>query len=93
MQRITDKQLEAVVTRINKMTNQPETPWRQENGKNIANIGNYHLDFAYGGVKLVQMVSDGGGERDVLTMGFCTKRELYYAMFAFIAGMETKAAA
>jgi hypothetical protein len=88
--RITQANLEAVVARINRQTNSPMQPWgKNEAGETKANIGNYHLGYAYGGVKLYRMTNEGGGVRDVLSTGYTTKRELYNAMFAFIAGLET----
>lgn len=50
-------------------------------------VGAYCLDYAYGGVKLAQWVSEGGGQRDI-TCGFNPKRETYYAMLAYCNGME-----
>ncbi len=88
MQTIKIAQLEAVVKRINKMTGSPETPWRRENEKNIANIGNYHLDFAYGMQRLSRMTSEGGSVTDVCGIGYGSKRETLNAMFAFISGLE-----
>ena len=45
-QRITQSDLQNVVDRINSVTNSPMQPW--EDG--TAQIGNYHLSGAYGGV-------------------------------------------
>ena len=87
MNRITYKHLEAIVDRINRMTNSPMTPWRTENGRNVANVGNYHLDSAYGGVRLVRMVSEGGGCRNI-TSGYDTKKDCAQLMHAFISGLE-----
>jgi hypothetical protein len=61
-------------------------PWRRENDKNIANIGNYHLEFNYGMQRLARMTSDGGGVMDIT--GYGTKQETADRMFAFIAGIE-----
>jgi hypothetical protein len=47
-QRITQQNLEALVNRINNKTDQPATPWTQTKTGIKANIGNYHLDYAYG---------------------------------------------
>lgn len=98
MKRVTEKDLQAVVDRINRMMHTPLTPYVKRdcaNGKGgvhlVAQIGNYHLDHAYGGVQLVQMVNDGGGVRDVLYSGHVPKRELQTAMFAFIRGIECEA--
>ena len=99
MDRITQKDLDRMVDRINKVTSSPPTPYTQtkkhvlagENQKYQraiykANIGNYHLDYAYGGVKLVRMVNDGGGITVISSGGYGTKRALYHWMGAFLAG-------
>ena len=94
MNRITQKDLEYLVKRINEVTDSPLSSYTR-NGKKgkrevgfTANIGNYHLDYAYGGVKLGRMVSEGGGVTNISDMGFGTKRELYNWMRAFLAGLE-----
>ena len=88
---ITLANLEAVVLRINKMTGNPETSWtKNADGRHTANIGNYHLDGAYGGYALHRMQSVGGGVQDVFRIGHVSKRELYHQMFAFVAGIESK---
>jgi len=90
MERIGKGNLQAVVDRINRMTGSPMEPWAKNgDGKYHANIGNYHLSGAYGGYALHRMHSDGGGIVDVLRTGHVSKRELYYQMHAFIAGLET----
>lgn len=96
MERITQKDLEYLVERINKVTGSPTSPYRR-NGKKgnrqtgfIANIGNYHLDYAYGGVKLGRMVNEGGGVTNISEMGFGTKRKLYNWMRAYLAGIEIR---
>jgi hypothetical protein len=88
MNRITDKDLKILCDRLNTMTNNPLTPWTKNDSGFVANIGNYHIDGAYGGVQLVQMCSDGGGVRQPLGGGFLTKRELYDRMRAFMTGIE-----
>ena len=88
MKRVTITQLEAIVLRINKLTNSPESSWTRVGGKLVANIVNYHLDSAYGGYKLARMCSTGGGIQDILRIGYATKGELAKAMFSFIAGIE-----
>ena len=92
MRRITEKQLEAVVQRINTMTGNPLHSWEQvteSSGRvrNVAQIGNYHLDWAYGGVMLVQMMNTGGGIITVTGRG--TKRECYDQLQAFLCGYES----
>lgn len=91
MQRITEKDLNILVKRLNERTKSPLEPYTKlPNGKYQANPGNYHLDWAYGGVKLVRMGNEGGGlsDGDVLGIGFSSKRELYHALHAFFRGMD-----
>ena len=88
--KITKSNLQAVVDRINTVTKSPMTSYTKDaKGKYTANIGNYHIDSAYGGNKLVQMTNGNGGIKDI-TYGFVSKSELYSLMHAFLAGYETK---
>lgn len=82
MARITEAQLEAVVQRINITMKTPQEYYKD--GK--ACPGNYHLDYAYGGVALYQNVSTGG-ERDALCSGHVTKRDLYHRMQSYLYGL------
>ena len=92
MNTITKANLQAVVDRINRLTNSPIEPYTRTgevpNQRYSANIGNYHLSGAYGGYALHRMETDGGGVRDVLGIGHISKRALYDSMFAFIKGMD-----
>jgi hypothetical protein len=91
MQRITEKQLESLVQWVNELTNSPPTSYtRTEDGKLTANIGNYHLYFAYGGVNLHRMTNTGGGVNTPLGEGTRTKRELFNQLHAFINGLRAK---
>ncbi len=63
---------------------------KQENGRFKANIGHYHLDQAYSGVKLCRTVNEGGGISCPLSMGYETKSTAYYLIAAFISGIETE---
>lgn len=85
--RTTQKDLQAVVDRINRITNSPLIPWKRENNRNVAQIGNYHLDGAYGGYDLHRMQNEGGG-CESLFHGHYSKRELYNRMQSFIKGLE-----
>ena len=95
MDRITNRHLEALVSRINAITGMPQesyVPAPATSGspsKYVAQIGCYHLSGAYGGYALHQMVNDGGGVRDIFG-GHMPKRELYERMHAFIRGLETE---
>ena len=89
-QRITIRDLEGVVNRLNRITNNPLTPWRTNaNGKLRANIGNYHIDWAYGGCTLHQMQNEAGGVRDVVSIGYTSKKDLYHAIHAYISGISS----
>ena len=90
MNRITNKDLEAVVGRINRVLGTPQEPWTRIDNRAVANIGNYHISGAYGGVSLHRMVNEGGGVQDVFSSGHGTKRELYEKMHAFLAGIEAE---
>lgn len=87
MNRITEKDLNILVNRINQATNSPETAYTKTSTGLKGNIGHYMLDGAYGGWKLVRMDNESGGIREV-TSGFVPKRELYYQLRAFLAGVE-----
>lgn len=84
MNRITDKHLQAIVDRLNRITGSPMTPYAD--GK--AQIGNFHLSHAYGGVCLHRMHNEGGGVSSPLSTGHITKRELADLLHAFIAGIN-----
>lgn len=85
MTRITDKQLDAIADRLNKITNSPLKPYID--GK--AQVGNYHISHAYGGVCLHRMHNEGGGVSSPLSCGHVTKRELASMLYAFIAGINS----
>lgn len=87
MSRITDKYLDAIVDRLNRITGSPAAPYID--GK--AQVGNYHISHAYGGVCLHRMHNEGGGVSSPLSTGHIPKRELAGLMHAFIAGMEVAA--
>ena len=89
MYRITNADLKNDVDLINETTGSPLKPWtRDDNGRNKANIGNYHISGAYGGVCLHQIVNESGGVRDVFSCGHIPKRELHNQMRAFLRGLE-----
>ena len=91
MERITEKMLQLRIDRLNELTGQPMTPYtKTENGLK-ANIGNYHLSHAYGGVCVHQMHNDGGGVSCPLNHYHAPKREVFESLGAFIAGIELAA--
>jgi hypothetical protein len=88
--RITQKDLEGAVRRINIITHSPlESYSKSKDGKYVAKIGNYHLSYAYGGVTLHRMNNSSGGVTDPLRVGYVSKKELYTALHSFIAGLES----
>lgn len=90
MNRITEKQIQARIDYLNKLTGNPETPWTRLEDRNKANIGNYHLSGAYGGVCVNQMHNESGGVTCPLGSYHRPKRELFDALNAFIAGIEMR---
>lgn len=88
--RITMWDLRELAQRLNTLTGSPLEPWgRREDGSARANVGNFHIDGAYGGWCLHRMSNESGG----VTMpmghaGHVPARELYDQMRAFIAGIE-----
>ncbi len=86
--RTTMKELEGLVNRLNIMTGNNTSPWTRSGGRSIANVGTYVLDGAYGGYKLAQITNEGGGERNPISMGYVSKKECYYAIHAYIRGIE-----
>lgn len=89
--RVTTAQLEAIVQRINKLTNSPEKPYADVNGKYVPQANCYHLSQAYGGYALHRMSATEGctGVNDVLSRGHMPKRELAELMWAYIRGIES----
>ena len=88
MERITNKHLEAVCERLNKVLDRPLAPWSRVDGQNVANIGNFHISHAYGGVCLHEMCNEHGGVRTPLVYGHVPKRELYNRMHAMLDGID-----
>lgn len=91
MTKITEQHLDDVVARLNRVAGTPATPYtKHADGSFTANALNYHLSKAYGGVMLAQMSNKPGytGISTPLGAYHRPKRELYYQLQAYIAGME-----
>ena len=87
--RIREADLNALVARINKAMGAPAGAYtRGEDGKCVANIGNYHLSHAYGGVCLHKMSNEHGSVSSVFECGHVPKRDLYERMRAFLCGLS-----
>jgi len=89
-QRTTIRHLEALCDTINALTGSPKEPYDMSGERPRANVGNYHLDQAYGGVALARMSNEGGGISRPLGHGYYTKRELADQLRAFIRGLESE---
>ena len=85
--RITEKHLRGMVTRINRLTGSPQEPYTPQPDFK-PNALCYHLDYAYGGVSLVRMCKTGSGVTAISNIGFVPKRRLYEWMCAYIDGLE-----
>ena len=85
--RTTLKDLENIISRINSMTGSPPETWTKVDGKLRSNVGNYHLNGAYGGWRLDRIVNESGAVDDVLQVGYVSKPELKRLLFAFINGL------
>lgn len=87
--RITDKHLDALCERLNELTLSPLQPWvADETGRMRAQVGNFHISHAYGGVCLHRMSNENGGVSSVLTYGHIPRRELFEKMHIYILGFE-----
>lgn len=86
--RTTKKELEAIVNRINLITNSPNESYVKKDNRYFAQVDNFHLSYAYGGVSLHRMCNESGGVDDVLSTGHIKMSELKTAMYAFIKGLS-----
>lgn len=83
--------LDAMVLRLNQRLGLPIEPWFQNvTGGNRANIGNIHLDSAYGGLKLEQMMNDAGGVRTVGSDLRHTPKEMAMVLRAMLDALDLK---
>ena len=84
------KTLKTLCEQINKASGQPLEPYTQTDGRFKANVGNYHLSQAYGGVCLNQMVNESGGCSAPLGSYHRPKKQLESEMRAFLSGIEAR---
>lgn len=91
--RTTIKTLELLINQINELTNSPKTSYsKKEDGFSFeANIGNYHLYQAYGGVCVHRITNLGGGITTPIFSSCIPKKEAEYQIRAFISGLCNKA--
>lgn len=86
--RITRAHLDAKAATLNKMTYSPAEPSHMVDGKYRANVGNYHINGAYGGYCLHRTVNEAGGVSDVFSCGHVPARELAGLISAYMAGLH-----
>lgn len=84
---VTQKDLQAIIDRLNRSTGNPVEYISEIDGKRKINVGHFGLDIAYGGYKLVQTVNDRGGVRDVFHARV-SKAALAELIFAYIEGIR-----
>lgn len=85
--RITDKDLRELCERLNTITDSPLTAYsKDDDGKFHPNVGHYYIEGAYGGVGLRQITTRSTCETP-LGGGYCTKRELFDRIHAYMRGM------
>jgi len=92
--RITEKKLQLVVDKLNRVTGNHLSPFTMgvnDLGVRVikANVGTYVLDYAYNGVGLEQVDNESHGVRSIIS-GYETKRDLYNRISAFILGFELR---
>lgn len=85
---VTLKMLQAKIDFINEETGNPLEPYSKTERGFVANVGNYHLSQAYGGVALVRMATGGGGVSMPTNSGHITKKELNHQLDGFIAALR-----
>lgn len=82
--RITDSNLDALCATLNRVTGSPAETYKDRK----AQVGNFHIDSAYGGVALYRIANESGGCDDVLNVGHVSKRELWDLTHAYLRGIE-----
>lgn len=85
--RINERDLDAVMKRINEITGSPTEAYTRTESGYKANVGCYTLSGAYGGWQLQRIMNESGGVENVLGAGYLPKRELYGMMQAFLKGI------
>ena len=89
MERITKAMLQGMCDRINRTVGAPLEPYtKQEDGTYKANIGNYHLDGAYGGWCIHRLMNDAGGCDTPIVDAHVPKRELWDLARAYCNGLH-----
>lgn len=91
MERVSQRNIDRVLDRLNQTTGNPKDPYTKcDPSKKFpsgyrCNVGNYHYSSQAGGVAIEQMM-EGGGVRTIIDRG--TKREVYEKLHALIDGID-----
>jgi len=86
MTRITDRDIEQGLQRLNELAARPLQAYAKDAaGLSYSQVGNFHHSAAYGGYQLVEMWNEHGGIHN--HGGFGTKRELLTRINAMIDGL------
>lgn len=83
-QRISMQTLEAVCTRLNKTLDRPET-YCAEGQPFRANVGNFHISGALGGLSLFEVANELGGVHSY-AQGL-TRREMFDCLHNLLTGI------
>lgn len=85
--RISLQQLHQKIAHLNDITEHVSAPWRRnEEGRLIANVGTYVLQQSNGSYGLGQLVTEGGGTKDIISRR--TKAQLWDAIDILEKGMR-----
>lgn len=87
--RITANTLERSINLINKELGLNPEPYSDITNGITGNKGTLKLDCAYGGYKVVEMIGNGTGEREI-TRTRMTSKELYNFLDGFVVGMKAQ---
>jgi hypothetical protein len=82
------KTLEALCELINTATGSPLTPYTRTESGLTANLGNFHLSGAYGGVCVHRMHNQSGGVTEPIWSGHISKAKAETKMRAYLRGLE-----
>ena len=87
--RISVGMIQTNINYLNEITNSHPDPYSKDaDSKFRANVGNWHISLVSGGCSIRRMVSKWGGSTILMDTGQIPKRECFYMLRAFIAGIE-----
>lgn len=80
--------LRYLIEQINIAKENPLTPYTRDGEKLVANIGNFHLSQAYGGVCVNEIANEAGGCRMPIWCGHIPKRDAEMQLRAYLMGLN-----